>query len=512
MSNFYDSSEGLHTIAYQKAPNLCTEMEKVFDDVFAYKKSLSDAPKNERVKMVINYFKNTAGKKLLAVIKEYTGLNLELYVFKQFWCNFAVAWNFEKDVWHSDWTGIQAILNRYCGNLSNQEYQKYAARYKSVKTQEELEKISREVMHDKGAVTKAMTEKHDLHGILFFCPYTAFLAEDVYKKNIEPLTSKELAAIIAHECGHVISFLVHMIDICFKKDILYTAGKNYFVAAPPEVKRRIAYNTVKKYFPKEVKKVMDKLEEFKSHATPEKYKLVYEAVYAIWLLIFRIIEGVFEVAIHGIAEILTVTLIGPIEHLLSYNSDKASDFAGNTRIGGYYMEELADEYVSKMGYSGPLVHGLDKIFKWIRYTGGYTDAKGVSIYVRLLPWMASTLFKGYNEDFIHPDLFAREENAIMDTIKAFKNSNCPPEVLDEYYKMYKDIKKLSETSNVERKWMLANKAIQRAFEYLIHTPSAMLYTGRFHQEYETLFSQTKKLMDNQLYALSYGLSQPAEKK
>ena len=60
--------------------------------------------------------------------------------------------------------------------------------------------------------------------------------------------------------------------------------------------------------------------------------------------------------------------------------------------------------------------------------------------------------------------------------------------------------------------MIANKAIERAFEYLIHTPCELLYQGRFHQEYETLFNQTKKLMDNQLYALSYGLSKPGEKK
>lgn len=511
-SNTDDSLEALYGVGYQTGPNLCTELEKVFQEVIDYKKSLSGSTAKDRSKQVINYFKNTAAKKVLTVIQQYTGLTLDMQMYRSFTCNFAVSWYFSKDWTLKDWMTIVKISEKYCGSISKKRYDELASLYKNIKTQEDLEKMSREVLQDKGALSIAMHEKHGLNGKLFFCPYTAFLVEETYEEHVVPLTAKEIAAIITHECGHVIGFCVHMIDICYKKEILYNWSKKYFMEAPPEVKKRIALSVAKKYFPEKVQKIMDKLEEFKKHHTPKSASLIVEVIYSVFILFFRAYFGIFYLGILCVFKALAVVLYAPIEHYFSYSPDKKSDYYENTSVGGYFDEELADEYVSKFGYTGPLTTALDKLYKWGRYYGGYTNAKGISLYTRLLPWLASTLFTGYGEDYIHPDIFKREENAIMDIIKAFKNDNCPPELLDEYYREYRAIKTFSDNENktFERKWMIVNKAIERTFDYIINTPYESLYSARFKQEYETLFRQVQQLSNNQLYALAYGLKQAGE--
>lgn len=506
------SLEALYGVGYQSGPNLCTELEKIFQEVIDYKKSLSGSTARDRSRQVINYFKNTAAKKVLTVIQQYTGLTLDMQLYRSFTCNFAVSWYFSKDWTLKDWMTIVTISEKYCGSISKKEYDRLASKYKNIKTQEELEKLGREVLHDKAAISVAMHEKHGLNGKLFFCPYTAFLVEESYEQHVAPLTAKELAAIIAHECGHVIGFCVHMIDLCYKKEILYNWSKRYFVEAPPEIQRRIALASLKKYFPDQINKIMDKLEVFKKSHSEKASGLVIEVIYSIFILAFRALFGIFDITINCIAEIFRVSLVGPIEHFFDYSPNKSSDFYQNTSVGGYFDEELADEYVSKFGYTAAMTTGIDKLYKWGRYVGGYTNVKGVSLYVHLLPWMASTLFRGYSEDFMHPAVFAREENAIMDVIKAFKSDNCPQELLDEYFREYRAIKTFSDNENksFERKWMLANKAIQRAFRYILDTPYEMLYSARFKQEYETLFRQTQQLTNNQLYALAYGIKQAGE--
>ena len=135
------SNEGLYDVKYQTGRNLCTELEKVFDDVFAYKKSLEGMSKAQIVKSVLDYVTKTAGKKMLKVIKDQTGLDLELKLFKQMQCNFAVVWYFDKELTDASWATIWMIMKRYNGAMADKVYQEYAARYNNIKTQEELEKI-----------------------------------------------------------------------------------------------------------------------------------------------------------------------------------------------------------------------------------------------------------------------------------------------------------------------------------------------------------------------------------
>ena len=510
--NTQDTSiESMNEMKIQPGPNLCTELEKVFQEVIDFKKSLTVEYPSDKCRMVVNYIRNTAGKKMLSVIKQYTGLNLELHLYRNFTCGFSVWWYFSKVLTKNDNATVITLLDRMSGKLPNSVYQKYAKKYENVKTQEELEAISREVIKDKGAVTLGMQDKYNLNGRLYFCPFAAFLVQESYEYNVEAFTAKELAAIIAHECGHVISFFLCISDTYHKYEILYNAAKQYYFSAPQDIQNRIALSTMKHYFPDQTEKIMKKLEEYKEHHTSSSSRVVGNMVYAIFALALKLIFGLFKVGIMSIWRITKGLVMGPIEHAMSYNPEKRSDLLHGTSADGLMEEELADAYVAKMGYSAHLVHALDKIRKWERYTGGYTNTSGPSMMTRLRPWLIATLFKGYDEDGVHPDEFKRVENAMMDTIKAFKDADCPSELLNDYLEAYKDIKSLSEDNSFERKWQVANKAINRAFNYLISTPYELLYSARFKQEYETLFRQVRQLMDNQIYALAYGLKQKEQK-
>ena len=93
----------------------------------------------------------------------------------------------------------------------------------------------------------------------------------------------------------------------------------------------------------------------------------------------------------------------------------------------------------------------------------------------------------------------------MDIIKAFKEKNMDPKLLDEYYQAFLAVKKLNETNTFEKNWERANHAIATFIEYIISAPYEMLVNSRFHEEYDRLFNQAQMLMHNKIYALAYGL-------
>lgn len=515
LGSIVPSGEALHSLAYQKGPNLCTELEKVFDDVLEYKKSLGDAPKSEKAKLVINYVKNTAGKKILQVIQTYTGLVMNLHLSKTFNFRFAVIWHFDKDipqrVCDPGYVAIFLARLRYSGEISNEVFEKWVKKFEHAKSQKELEKMSRELMKDKAAVTAAMHDKYKLNTELYFDPYSAFLWDEIVP-DTESITSKELAAVVAHECGHVISFVVHMIDLCYKKEILYNACKSYYKRADEETKRRVALSVIHKVFPEEGKKLSERLTNTK---VKKDHALFANMMYTIGYLLLRIFENAYFIIFTCVDVVYKLAILNMFTQYDSYDPEKRSDFANEGRFRDYIDEEHADEYVSKMGYAQYLATGLAKVERLYRFrilgSGGYKNVSRLSFYSNLLPFMAMTFLVGYHEDYIHPDEYKRRENNMMDVIKAFKNSECPPELLDEYYKAFKLAKQMNDHRLFENKWEIANKGIRDLLRKLLETPQAMLFEGRFQSEYETLFRNANKLMNNQIYALSYGIGKKESK-
>lgn len=512
--------EALYDLHYQKPPNLATELTKVFEKIIQFRDDNSKNMKGHKlIRNTIDHFVKNEAQEMLSVIKKYTGLNLSLMVASRPFCNFAISYHFgEYDRGSdADFPTTAAIAARYTGQISDDIYKEFEQRYNSVKSQEELVALSKTILNDKSAIKAGMFEKHGLKGTLYFCPYLAFFSRELFEgENFKELTAEELSAIICHECGHAISFIVHACDLCYKKDILYSGAKKALRNFDDSNKQKIVLDLIKKIYPdtgeKFAKKILELKEKKKGLTAGEVISLPLSALFS---LIFNILFEFFFIVFRLFIEIFAVAFGGLFTHGASYNKyGKFSDFSHSSMAGSYYEEELADEYVSKMGYSHHLITGLNTIEKDIRFYGtkGYHNVKGIDYYFRLLPWMAASLFTGYSEDFVHPDEYKREENAMMDLIKAFKSDHMDPKLIDDYYKAFKVIKDLHESDDLERKWEKVNHAIANFIEYIISTPYNLLYESRFAKEYDRLFNQVQTLMHNQLYALSYGLKKKAGSK
>lgn len=511
------STEALYDLHYQKPPNLATELTKVFQKVIQFREdNRKNIHASKLIKITIDHFVKNEAVEMLDVIKKYTGLNLKCAVSSTPFYNFAISFHFGEYDRNSDadFPTTAAIAARYTGQISDDLYKEFEKEYKSVKTQEELIKLSKTILNDTAAIKAGMFEKHGMKGTLYFCPYLAFFAKEVFGgKNFEYMTAEELSAIICHECGHAVSFIVHACDLCYKKDILYTGVKHAIKNFDQSEKQKLSLDLIKKLYPEKGEKFAKKISELQE----KKNKLsageaIVNPIAAFIILINKLVGSVIYLAIRLFIEVFVVAFGGLFVHGSSYNKyGKFSDYSHSSMAGGYYEEELADEYVSKMGYSHHLASSLHKIERAIRFIGtdGYHNVKGVDYYFRLLPWIAASLFTGYNEDFIHPDEYKREENMMMDMIKAFKSDHMDPKLIDDYYKAFKFIKDMHEEKSFEKSWEKANHAIGEFVEYVISTPFNMLYEGRFKEEYDRLFNHTQTLMNNQLYALSYGLKKKA---
>lgn len=514
------STEALYDLHYQKPPNLATELAKVFQKVIQFREDNRKGASNSKlIKITIDHFVKNEAAEMLNVIKKYTGLDLHCAVSSTPFCNFAISYHFGEYDKNSkaDFPTTAAIAARYTGKISDDIYKDFEKDYKDVKSQEELIKLSKTILNDKSAIKAGMFEKHGMKGTLYFCPYLAFFAKELFGgKNFEYLTAEELSAIICHECGHAISFIVHACDLCYKKEILYSGAKSAIKNFDQSEKQKLGLNIIKKLYPEKGEKFAKKVTELQEKKNNFSIGgAIYYPLVAFFNLIGNLFGSVIYLAGRIFIEIFVVAFGGLFAHGASYNKyGKFSDFSHSSMAGDYYEEELADEYVSKMGYSHHLASSLHKIEKAIRYLGtdGYHNVKGIDCFFRLLPWMAASLFTGYSEDFVHPNEYKREENMMMDMIKAFKSDHMDPKLIDDYYKAFKFIKNMHEEKTLEKNWEKANHAISEFVEYIISTPFNLLYEGRFNKEYDRLFNQVQSLMHNQLYALSYGLRKKAGSK
>lgn len=518
--NLIHSQEELYEIHFQSPPNLGTELTKVFQAVIDFREESRKTMHGVKlIKFVTEKFKTKYAKDVAKVIKKYSGLNATIKLEKRPVFNWGAAYHFgEYDLVTgrlkpgrvpTKW----AAESRACGEVPASIYEEWSKKYDGIKTQEELVQLSKSIVLDKAAMRAGLFEKHEMVFELWFCPYGSFFIPELLGSGFPNLTAEELASIICHECGHVISFILHAQDLCYKKQILYDGAQKVTEKLSKQSQNQIKAAAIAKVFPDQSKRFNEKTKEILKNCPNAKKNDIGNIIGSYLTMIWKTMLIVPYTGLRAVKEALRPMFSGPKEHVNSYEKDgKTSDFYSGLSAGGYYWEECADEYVSKMGFTHYHAVAESKMAKWGRYIGseGFTKGTKTDFFFRLLPWMAYSLFKGYAEDYVHPDQYQREMNALMDIIKAFKSKNIDPEQLNAYYEAFKVVKDLIENNEFERRWEKANKAIRNSFEYIITTPYAMLISGRFQEEYERLWKQVRQLMHNQLYALSYGLKQKAE--
>ena len=497
-------------IAFQPASapkGLANELTAIFQEVIDYRNKITSSD-SDRVEAVKTYFIKTAAVKMIKTIHKYTGINIKIAIPSYLIANWAISMNFEDD--KSDC--VDVLIKRYSGLLNSAQYTTYVNYMAGkVKSQKDLEELSKSLEHYTGFIKTAMMEKHNFKCKLYFDVYASFLIKEAGAKACEPLTAHEITAVVLHEIGHALSFIEHAADMYFKKDVMAIATKNYLDNAKEDERLKYIANSLATIYPEDVTAI-SKFTEYIETQAKSRGNMVYSGLKLLLktaqAILITLGIGSINIVLSTIKNVWMATLGGDIKALKSINETKQSDFA-LTSTNNAYCEILADEYVTRFGYGGHFASQLKKIMSWARITGlgdmRMYQFSSASFFGRLLPWAIYTSLYGdrYSKDY--PTEKRRYELLLLDTLKAFKDANLSEELLADYYSSYKAIKNILDNPSKEQRYTEFWNTLHDVIKYIVQTPESLLFTGRFDREYERLYNHVQSLANSELYAVAYAL-------
>ncbi len=222
----------------------------------------------------------------------------------------------------------------------------------------ELTNISKSLNRGKGKIMKGIKPLTCKIGIpiSMFC-FTDFLPKDIAKS--QP-TSQELAAALGHEIGHVFGFVEYLADLAYTGYYGNNLIRNVdnLVKEDPQAAARMAkklHKHTKPKFIKESDKIVNKLTDLE--------RSEYEKSH-IWMFLLKVVISSI-ILLDG----LFIGLVIAVQAMFSASDSSSSSNVKNSRE--FYIdtknrtmyERLADEYVSRQGYSLHLNRMLDKLGK-----------------------------------------------------------------------------------------------------------------------------------------------------
>lgn len=501
MSGFYPAIEA---ISFQNNSQLAADIVNIFQTCIDIR-AVEYSSNTERIDAVITHFKKNACQQLMVAIEKHTGIEVEkVYVQSNFNLYFACLMHV------GDKYGLTAhdIIERYSGLKQDQELLEIM-QWLDIEpsTADEMEKIASSLVKKTGMIRERMFRKNEIHMDLYFDPYSAFLTKETGHNKFEYFTAEELAAVVLHEVGHMMTLLEHSADYYFRLKAYEKAGENFLKKATKEEKIKYAKRVIEQQYKK--KPDYEGVSSNTSSTNPVMF--VLDLLLVMFCTVF--ITLLFPL-------ILVSDLLGRMEEetnlaLLAVGK-KRSDFSG-TRMNMKYGEMLADEYVARHGLSGPLTSGLQKMMS-ISTVFHFESAVNSSTvyYLSKIPWIIQTMLLGDMSSGMgqYDRQVKRIEQAMLNTLKAFRNSDMPPEVLDVYIKDYEKTKAVLDKRGLGEKFTEGSELVHRLIVYLISPSSLvqMISSGRFSQEYDKLAERVDKLTANKLLYRAAKLEQLINRK
>ena len=214
MSKIKSAYEG---IMFQASSSLGRDLTALFNKVFIYRDSIdyTDIPDNKKAQYrqhkVFGYVRDNTFPELIKIVKANTNLTLKRVVgVKQFQGLFAI------DLSMDSLYDAASVIQHQTGTITFEQHDIIT------KTAKEMQNMSSIFDASTGRLTASKykaTDKKDrpVFGTLYFDIPFAFLMYDNFPKGAaEELTASELAAIVMHEIGHVLTMVER-------------AGDNYLV-------------------------------------------------------------------------------------------------------------------------------------------------------------------------------------------------------------------------------------------------------------------------------------------
>lgn len=447
-----------------------------------------------KITTVLKWFQKEGGPRLGKIISEYLGVKVDKIKLSKD-CDFGYAVQMKI----GDPYGLNAamILDRISGRPVNTYYDSIIKTYKLYKpTYEELKRVSESFNEKTGKFedVKLANNKY-ISANIYFDPYSAFFLKDVCHEKLGYLLPEEVAAIMVHECGHVVSCLLKAVDMWFVSTAQNNVLQQFIATAP--VTEKLKYLQVIGSKSKDGKLIQDAVDLLGKLIGTNSESSGHNPLGA---LIIMLITCIFIMCIYlnPIFWIITELIVVPLEYCIKYQPDKLSDLYTNTK-NIKYSEQLADSYAARHGLGQYLSSGLMRAESMTMF-GGISSRKSSIL------WYSNKLFQIFcalimRDPYLydeHERLMDRQRSVARDTLNAFKNLDISDSLKQFYIEDYESQIALMSKVPLTTRTVMKINAAKHFIEYVLMTPFNLLIGGRFNQEYDKLYKQVDSLLGNDL--------------
>lgn len=536
---------GMEAIDFQVNNNFAKELTAIFQEVFDYKEKIdyskvpnvADELDKHTSRMINSFCQSTMKPKFLKCVENNTGIKVETLTInggpdQGVDANFAVWLDF----------GDADIASALIENISGRAQTSYTNNKEAV---DDMRRMHEKMDIKKGRVTSfkygRQGRKFTSAGMFFdanaaFCP-ECFMAKKYLEGNF--FTAQELAAIMLHEVGHVLTIVEHSNDLFVTQNRLQNyafqlkesgdinkltelnnslidqfksttkpyggAGKDLFHMIAEMIGKMLKMQDSAAN--RDTDKDADPVEE--SWLLTIGYSLANLALFKL-VCSFLVIMNFNLIALPLILAIQDLTKMGYASETES--GTKASDtrqHSGNL----CWLERWADEFVSRHGYAEYLASGLAKIQYYIG-NGAFMASTGShrlrqSTIFGSLVWFGNLLIENFSylnatkDPISYERDFARLKRMVQNEYAAFKDTNMPGPFIDRHIQAIQSIEKSMQAT---KGW--ADTPVGKAFTNIIQcllSPVNLLqamYNGKLDRDYRLLSDRFDDFKNNQLYYLS----------
>ena len=542
--NNYFNLPSLESIDFQASSTLGSDLSKVIADAMSDIDKIWESSKHEGArfrKAVADYCKKKFSQALATVMIKDTGIDItSIHFYGRDLKNSAFGL-FAVDLSLDDPNTVTSLMGQESGiNTSNYRTDKEYL--------EELNHLVDLLDPTEGKLKSnkyGKNNKRVVHAAIHFDMEFAFMCKYLFVKEVDQEqavpTADEIAAIMLHEIGHVMSLVEHSFDI------FATANRVRESIHGIDVKKMRDDPKAIDNFISEHKKVLNRIKKItvllpntqQNKKLSSHLKLMTDAVEKLNLLkittngdiarssiiVNNIVNFIYTLIVNIFTAFILSLMIGLLTLVMSYliasltnginksmiSTDKKSTDRGSGYSQLFLIERWADDYAAHQGYGPELASALNKLgyaFKHILMMFDDPGLRNSSIFFTL-NGIADAFFNLPNllcapplMDGIYEDDVRRIERIREDTYAFFRNNNdVPPTLINTYInkidKLNEQIKKAEDAQFWSRG---ARETLSKIWFNLTPTGIySLLKDGNLQKDLDLLNNQVDAMRNNSLY-------------
>lgn len=500
----------VEAIDFQGYSPLSKELTDLFQSVMDYKESIR-GDKN-LVAKVLQFHNDNVVDVFGKIVKKHTGLKVHKFINSEGpTLGYACILKIGKGT--DGWKRAHDAVIRYSNsNLDDEPW--YQPSGKKDDTVAILKKVSELLDLEKGKIKDSKVDyknkQYPFDYEIYFCPYSAYLTHETIHNDVPQINASEVAAIMIHEIGHLISMVEHAGDLIRRSDALVNTIKKVPIkdlSLLAESLKRV--KTKDKDLSNQAKEVATVAKNI-SQASKDSNIITRSLA-----VIGKLMSSVLTIAGLVCAAIMMrffLVLIG------SRNADLTKTF--ETKTGDFMTtfgdqslcEQFADEYVSRHGLGGPLVSALGKlkpVSTAISMLSGFAAARESVLFYQICKFemfvLGIMLMADYTGAGSYEDYKKRPERLLRNALKAFKHQKMPSDMLDYFIDDYEELQAAYTRALKDEGLSTKIFNINVTITMCLTLPNLIniLTTGRIDKNYQKLINAIEEIDASEAY---YSLS------